>query len=94
MVMSDILQQQWAPSGDAVESRVGDETVILHLKNGAYYGLDAVGTRIWGLLKDGLPPAAICGRIAGEYDVAPAVAEADARRFLEDLRANDIIEPA
>jgi hypothetical protein len=93
-MMTDILEQHWEPSRDAVESSVGDETVILHLTNGTYYGLDAVGTRIWALLKEGSPPPEICARIAEEYDVAPNVAEADARRFLEDLKANGIIEEA
>ena len=60
--MSDIFDKKLAPSGDAIASAVGDETVILHLKNGAYYGLDAIGTRIYGLLKDGHAPAAICAQ--------------------------------
>ena len=93
-MMTDILEQNWEPSRDAVESRVGDETVILHLTNGTYYGLDAVGTRIWALLKEGSQPTEICARIAEEYDVAPNIAEADARRFLEDLKSNGIIEEA
>ena len=92
--MTDILQRHLAPSPDAVESPVGDETVILHLKNSTYYGLDAVGTRIWGLLKDGLAPDAICERLAAEYGVAREVIEADARRFLEELEAQNMIVDA
>lgn len=92
--MTDILQAKLSPSSDAAESAVGEETVILHLKSGTYYGLDPVGTRIWALLKAGLPPSEICARIAEEYDIERDVAEADARRFLDDLRANGIIEEA
>ena len=92
--MTDSLHRRWIPSRDTVESPVGEETVILHLKNSTYYGLDAVGTRIWSLLKEGVQPPEICERIAVEYDVAPEVAEADARRFLDDLKSNGIIEEA
>ena len=92
--MTDILQRRLVLSGDAVESPVGDETVILHLKNSTYYGLDAVGTRIWSLLKEGLAPDAICERLASEYDVAQEVIEADARRFLEELEAQNMIVDA
>lgn len=92
--MTDFLSTRLTPSPDAVESRVGDETVVLHLKSGIYFGLDAVGTRIWALLKEGSQPPEICARIAEEYDVAPDIAEADARRFLEDLKSNGIIEEA
>ena len=92
--MTDILQRKLVLSGDAVESPVGDETVILHLKNGTYYGLDPVGTRIWTLLKEGLAPVDICERLAAEYGIAREVIDADARRFLEELEAQDIISDA
>ena len=92
--MTDILDQNLEPSREAVESRVGEETVLLHLKSGTYFGIDAVGTRIWALLKEGMRPKDICQRIAAEYDVPPETAEADARRFLDDLRSNGIVEEA
>lgn len=89
--MTDILQRKLAPSDDAVESAVGDETVILHLTNGTYYGLDAVGTRIWGLIKEHVATPEICRRLADEYGVEQATIEADARRFLGDLEAQGIL---
>jgi hypothetical protein len=92
--MTNILDQHLEPSRDAVESRVGDETVILHLKNGTYYGLDALGTRIWALLKEGVAAREACARIVEEYDVTADVAEADARRFLEELRSKGLVEAA
>ena len=92
--MTDILQTRLQPSADAVESPVGDETVLLHLKSGTYFGLDPLGTRIWDLLKEGLTPASICARIAEEYDTDREIVEADARRFLEELEANDIVQKA
>lgn len=88
--MTDILAKSMRPSGQAIESRVGGETVLLHVESGAYYGLDTVGTRIWELLKEGVEPRAICRRIAEEYAVDAEEAETDARRFLEDLMANGI----
>ena len=92
--MSDIFDKKLAPSGDAIASAVGDETVILQLKNGAYFGLDAVGTRIWELLKEGHSPAAICAQLAGEYDVTLEVLVADVRRLLGELEANEIVADA
>jgi hypothetical protein len=93
--VTDILQSRLVPSPDAAESAVGDETVILHLKSGIYFGLDAVGTRIWSMLKKGIPPSEICRRIAEEFEVDPKQVEVDAAEFLDDLKANDIlVEPA
>ena len=89
--MTDIFTVPLIPSSDAVESRVGDETVLLHLKSGTYFGLDAMGTRIWAMLKEGMAPAAICGRLTEEFDVEADIAEADVRRFLGELKANAIL---
>ncbi len=89
--MTDILERTFAASADAVESAVGDETVILHLVNGAYYGLDPVGTRIWGMIKQGLALPDICQRLAIEYEVDQETIEADARTFLTDLEGQGIL---
>ena len=89
--MSDILHRSLAPSQDAVESAVGDETIILHLKNGTYFGLDRTGTRIWALLKDGLQPLEICQRLSRDCGADRATVESDVREFLADLQANDIV---
>ena len=89
--MTDIFSHPLTPSPDAVESRVGDETVLLHLKSGTYFGLDPMGTRIWTLLREGVAPAEICARIAREFDVEPARVEADARQFLSALKSHDIL---
>ena len=32
---------------------VGEETVILHLESGIYFGLDPVGARAWQLIQAG-----------------------------------------
>ena len=89
--MTDILTRSLIPSPDAAESAVGDETVILHLVNGTYYGLDPVGTRIWGMIRDGVAMPDICRRLAYEYQVDLATIEADARTFLTDLEAQGIL---
>ena len=89
--MTDILARTLVPFPDAVESAVGDETVILHLVNGTYYGLDPVGTRIWGMIGEGMATPDICQRLAEEYRVDLATIEADTREFLTDLEAQGIL---
>lgn len=89
--MTDILERRLVPSPDAAESAVGDETVILHLGNGTYYGLDPIGTRIWGMIAEGVPTTNICRRLADEFGIALPTIEADARAFLIDLEAHGIL---
>lgn len=89
--MTDILHTRFIPSPDAAESAVGDETVILHLKSGTYFGLDPMGTRIWAMLKQGLTASDICAALVEEFDVGLELIEGDVRRFFTELKANDIL---
>ncbi len=89
--MIDMLDQLWKPSPDAFSNAVGEETVLLHVKRSAYYGLDPLGTRIWQGLNEGREPKEMCREIAAEHDVPVTQVEDDTRKFLEDLKANDII---
>jgi coenzyme PQQ synthesis protein D (PqqD) len=72
---------------------LGGESVLLDLESGVYYGLDAVGTRVWMLLMEGLPLAAVCARIEEEYDVDRARLEDDVRRLVGELCDRRLVEP-
>jgi len=81
-------------SEQAADSRVGGETVILHLGSGIYFGLDPVGTRVWELLAEDRTPAGICERMEREFDVAPEVLRADVAAFLRSLLDHDLVTRA
>ena len=89
--MTDILTQKLRPSPDAFANAVGNETVLLQVKRGVYYGLDEIGTRIWEHLKSGEPALSACESIAAEFGVSLDVVKGDARAFLADLKSNEII---
>lgn len=40
-----------ATSNDLVSSDLDGEVVMMSIDNGEYYGLDAVGSRVWALLE-------------------------------------------
>jgi hypothetical protein len=60
---------------------VGDETVLLDLESGIYFGLDGVGKRIWESVGEGLTLAETATVIVSEYEVEEAKAEADVIEF-------------
>ena len=64
---------------------VGDETVLLDMSTGIYFGLDGVGQRIWESVADGKTVGQIAATIANEYDVDPARAETDVIEFVGEL---------
>jgi hypothetical protein len=64
---------------------VGDETVLLDLASGMYFGLDGVGKRIWEAVADGNSLGQTATVIAAEYEVDDARAQADVIEFATDL---------
>lgn len=94
MPAADILSRRIVPVADAAESFVGDETIILHLRSGIYFGLDATGTKVWKLLKQGLTPTEICKRLTEEHDADRETVEADVRHFLTELQTHQMIADA
>ncbi|MEE4316381.1 MAG: PqqD family protein [Erythrobacter sp.] len=83
---------RYAPHAQAIESRLGDETVILHLERGTYFGLDVVGTIVWERLQAGDTPEDIAAHVRASFDEVPESVENDITTFLEALLENQLIE--
>ena len=64
---------------------VGDETVLLDLQSGRYFGLDSVGKRIWEAVSDGRTLAETADRIVEEYDIGEDEARSDVINFASKL---------
>lgn len=64
---------------------VGDETVLLDLASGMYFGVDGVAKRIWESISEGHSLGEAAAVIASEYDVDAARAEADVIEFVSKL---------
>lgn len=61
------------------------EAVLLNLDSGVYYGLDAVGTRVWALVAEHGTERGVCDQMEREYDVLPEVLARDVARLLGEL---------
>jgi hypothetical protein len=64
---------------------VGDETVLLDLASGHYFGVDGVGKLIWESVSDGKTLAETVDAIVAEFDVEKSQAEADVSAFASQL---------
>lgn len=64
---------------------VGDETVILDLASGVYFGLDGVGKRIWESVAEGHSLGETATIVAAEFEVDEEQARADLITFAGDL---------
>jgi Coenzyme PQQ synthesis protein D (PqqD) len=73
---------------------VGDETVILDLATGTYFGLDEVGGRIWQLLAQGQTLGGIVTTLVGEYEADASVIEQDLLQLMAELEKRQLVQRA
>ena len=81
-----------AVTPSAVSADMGGEEIILNLTTGIYFGLDAVGARIWSLLKEPRSVASILETLLAEYDVDSERCKADLLSLLTNLSEAHLIE--
>ena len=79
---------------EVIARQVGEETVMLDLAKGAYFGLDPVGARMWQLLAEGRTLAEVCDAIMAEYEASRDTIEGDLLTLVDDLMKQGLIAPA
>lgn len=79
-------------SSQQVSCPLGEESAILSMKNSVYYGMDAVGTRVWNLLKRPTRVAELRDALLEEYDVDRELCERDLMRLLQQMHDEGLIE--
>jgi hypothetical protein len=77
---------------DQVSSDLGGEVAILDLKAGVYYGLDAVGARIWSLIQEPRTVNEIRDILLEEYEVEPERCKHDLLVLLQRLATEGLVE--
>ena len=65
------LAQRVIRSDEALFQEISGEAVLLDLASEQYFGLDAIGTRIWTLLADDDRLQSVHDRLCAEYDADP-----------------------
>lgn len=70
---------------DVLFRALENESVLLNLKTGIYFGLNQAGTRAWQLFVEHGIPARAADIMAAEYDVERGVLEQDLLTLIEQL---------
>jgi hypothetical protein len=77
---------------DQVTADLADEVVMLDLESGMYYGLDAVGARIWNLIQEPKVVNAVRDILLQEYQVDPDRCERELLAFLREMAVHGLVE--
>jgi Coenzyme PQQ synthesis protein D (PqqD) len=78
-------------TGEQVSCDLAGEVIILGLRDGVYYGLDAVGARVWAALQERHTIAEIRDQILREYEVDPERCERDLVALIADLVRHSLV---
>lgn len=84
----------YRPADTVVFQSIGGEGVLLDLARETYYGLNAVGMRIWTLLGEGRDAARIATTLAAEFDAPAERIAADVDGLLAELADAGLIVAA
>lgn len=85
------LDQTVVLSPDVLSQEVSGETVLLDLESECYFGLDAVGTRIWQLIREGGELRTIYNTLLEEYEVEETRLRADLEALITDACEQGLI---
>lgn len=79
-------------SRDQLSTALAGEAVILGMRDSVYYGLDAVGARIWALVQEPRTLDEVTDTIVAEYEVERSQAFDDVLALSRDLLERGLLE--
>ena len=85
------LQDSVRIPDEVATRKVGEETILLDLNTGIYFGLDAVGSRFVELLENNGEIAAAYRVMLQEFEVTSEVLETDLLRLAEEMCARRLL---
>lgn len=85
------MARKYTVSESVVAAELEDEAVLLNVETGIYFGLDAVGSRIWELLSEGTSDDTLIDRLLAEYEVGADRLRSDVTTFLSELENKGLI---
>jgi hypothetical protein len=72
-------------NSNTLSGRLSDELVMMDLKQGKYFSLNKVATRIWDLLEKPMDLNELCEILENEYEVEKEQCLQEVKEHLEEL---------
>jgi hypothetical protein len=76
---------------NVVFRNLAGESVLLNLDTGTYFGLDAIGTRLWNLVAEHRSTAQVINILLSEYDVDEPRLQTDVNTLIDQLLAKGLL---
>ena len=89
LAVSDVLVRNDA---ELLTTVVDGELIGMSVEQGACYGLNEVGTRIWDLLAEPRSIASLCEQLTSEYELDADQCRREVLELVEDLRTEGLVK--
>ena len=75
-----------------LDADIDDETVVMDIDKGRYFGFNKTGTRIWSLLAEPMVIRDLCDHLTAEFNVPPEQCEPEVFDFLGSLLTRGLLQ--
>ena len=72
-------------------SQLAGETVLMNTVTGDYFGINAVGTKIWNLLTAPATVTSLVESLMSSYDISRDQCESEVNIFLKNLESRKLV---
>jgi len=86
------MSNKYIQNKKVIQSKIGDEVVMLDMDSGFYFGLNSVASIIWGMLEKPTSFEEVINELMKEYNVDRQTCENDTRSFWNQLLERNIIK--
>ena len=86
------LETEIVASSRQISCELSDETVILNLEDGVYYGLNSIASRVWELVQQPRTVREIRDSLLAEYEIEESTCTQDLLDLLGQLQRWKLIE--
>ncbi len=86
------MKKKYIQNKKVIQSKIGDEVVMLDMDSGFYFGLNSVASIIWGKLEKEVSFDEIISDLLNEYNIDKITCENETKIFLDQLLSKNIIK--
>jgi hypothetical protein len=86
------MSNKYIQNKKVIQSKIGDEVVMLDMDSGFYFGLNSVASIIWEMLEKATSFEEVINELMKEYNVDRQTCENDTRSFWDQLLERNIIK--
>jgi hypothetical protein len=86
------MSNKYIQNKRVIQSKIGDEVVMLDMDSGFYFGLNSVASIIWVKLEKEISLEDVINELMKEYNIDRQTCENDTRIFWDQLLEKSIIK--